>query len=225
MEKKVVAVVPVRKGSQRVISKNTRPFAETSLLELKLKVLDKVNGINKIIVNTDCDKSIQIAESFGAGVHIREPYYAGSDVSNDAHWRHIAEVTDTDVLLLAQTTSPMIKVSTYEKAINQFVESDGVFDSINSVSLEKKFLWLDGKPLNYQIDKTPKSQDLPDIVSLNFAITIIKKKLMSKKGNVVGYNPKFLMLNKIESVDIDDELDFEFAEFLYKKLGMDWILG
>ena len=40
--------------------------------------------------------------------------------------------------------------------------------SINSVSAEKKFLWENGIPINYKSSQTPKSQDLPEIVSLNF---------------------------------------------------------
>lgn len=226
MSKKIItAVVPVRKGSQRVISKNTRPFAGTTLLDLKLSVLKKVKEIDKIIVNTDCEISMEIANKYNVLIHEREDYYASSNVTNDIHWKHIAEVTDTDILIMAQTTSPLIKVSTYEKSIREYMNNLNRFDSINSVSQEKKFLWLDGKPLNYNIDKTPKSQDLPDIVSLNFAITIINKALMFKRGNVVGENPKFLLLDKIESVDIDDMIDFEFAEFLYTKLGLDFLLN
>ena len=220
----ITAVVPVRKGSQRVLSKNTRKFANTTLLDLKLQVLKKVKGIDRIIVNTDCEISMEIAKKHNIEIYVREDYYASSNVTNDIHWNHIAEVTDTDILLMAQTTSPLIKVSTYEAAIKDYIDSLNIFDSINSVSHEKKFLWLDGKPLNYNIEKTPKSQDLPEIVSLNFAITIIDKSLMYKKGNVVGEHPKFLLLDKIESIDIDDMIDFEFAEFLYKKLGYDWLI-
>ena len=54
-------------------------------------------------------------------------------------------------------------------ALNTFINSDSN-DSLNSVSVEKKFLWKDMKPINYDINATPKSQDLPNIVSLNFAI-------------------------------------------------------
>lgn len=221
--KRIVAVVPVRKGSQRVLSKNTRPFANSNLLELKLKVLKQVKGIDEIIVNTDCDISIEIAKKHSVSVHQRVECFASSSVTNDVHWRHIAEVTNADVILMAQTTSPMIKVSTYEKALKEF-ENKNVH-SINSVTPEKKFLWLDGKPINYDLVKTPKSQDLPDINSLNFAITIIDKKRMFETGNVVSDKPKFVVLDKVESIDIDDQLDFDFAEYVYQSLGFDWLLN
>ena len=61
LENNIIAMVPVRAGSTRVPNKNIRKFADTNLLELKLKVLKKVNGINQIIVSTDCDIAAEIA--------------------------------------------------------------------------------------------------------------------------------------------------------------------
>jgi len=220
--KKVTAVVPTRKSSQRIKSKNTRAFSDTNLLELKLKVLKKVKNIDNIIVNTDCPESIKIAKEYGVSIHTRDEYYASSNVTNNVHWRHIAETTDSDIILLAQTTSPLIKIKTYEDAIENFLMPDNKFDSINSVSIEKKFLWKDNKPINYQYSMTPKSQDLPDIFSLNFAITIIKKDDMLNYENVVGHNPHFVPLDDIEALDVDDMIHFEFAEFMYEKLGFKW---
>ena len=42
---------------------------------------------------------------------------------------------------------------------------------------------------------------------------------MSLIKNVVTKNPTFVVLDEIEGVDIYTELDFEFAEYLYKKLN------
>ena len=81
------------------------------------------------------------------------------------------------------------------------------------------------KPINYKINQTPKSQDLPNIVSLNFAITIIKKQIMIKRKNVIGFNPSFFELDKVESLDIDDLIDFNIAELMYQKLGIKWLLS
>ena len=59
---KVTAVVAVRKGSQRVPNKNIKPFGDTTLLDLKLQTLLKVSNIDEIIVNSDCDKMIEIGK-------------------------------------------------------------------------------------------------------------------------------------------------------------------
>ena len=220
----IIAMVPVRAGSTRVPNKNTRKFANTSLLELKLKVLKNVSGITQIIVSTDCDIAAEIAHKQNIKVQRRSKYYAGSDVTNDQHWLHIAKTTPGDIVFLAQVTSPLLRVSSIQKALNTFSNSVSN-DSLNSVSVEKKFLWKDMNPINYDINVTPKSQDLPNIVSLNFAITIIHKQAMIKRKNVIGYRPSFFELDKVEALDIDDLVDFKIAELMYQELGNKWLMN
>lgn len=80
-------------------------------------------------------------------------------------------------------------------------------------------MWLDGKPLNYNIKNSPNSQDLPDIYQITYGVCIISKKDMIKYGNIVTNNPTFKILDEIESTDIDTEFDFMVAETIYKKLN------
>ena len=40
---------------------------------------------------------------------------------------------------------------------------------------------------------------------------------MIKNRNAIGERPFFIKLGEEEAFDIDTELEFEFAEFLYKK--------
>ena len=40
---------------------------------------------------------------------------------------------------------------------------------------------------------------------------------MVKYKNIVGKNPKFIILNKFESIDVNDRIDFELAKLIYKK--------
>jgi CMP-N,N'-diacetyllegionaminic acid synthase len=221
----LVAVIPVRAGSERVPSKNTRPFHDTTLLDLKLTVMKQVRDISGIIVNTDCPQCMEIARRQQVQVQTRDARFAASNVTNDQHWCHLAEVTECDYLMMAQVTSPLIRRSTLQAAVDAWRSPTRDFDSLNSVSEERKFLWRDGKPLNYDADRTPKSQDLPKIVSLNFAITIIEREVMHSRGNVVGHHPEFLDLSRIEALDIDDSLDFGIAEHLYREKGLKWLLS
>ncbi len=57
---KITAVIPIRSGSQRVKDKNLRPFADTCLMELKIKTLLQVPEIDEIIVNTNSEEAIDI---------------------------------------------------------------------------------------------------------------------------------------------------------------------
>ena len=224
MNNKVVAMVPVRAGSIRVKDKNTRPFAGTSLLELKLSLLKRLKGLDQIVVSTNCPQAAKVAQNADVVLQWRDEYYAGSNITNDLHWQHIAKTTPGDIVFLAQVTSPMIKVSTMQAALDLWPKLSK-HDSINSVSSEKKFLWQDGAPINYDVDTTPKSQNLPNIVSLNFAVTIISSSLMMSRMNVVGNSPKFYDLNKIEALDVDDTFDFNFAELVFQKYGYNWLIN
>ena len=223
MTNSVIAMVPVRAGSTRVPNKNIRPFGDTNLITLKLKVLKKIVGITQIVVSTDCKISAEIAHKEDVKVQWRNDYYAGSEITNDLHWLHIAETTPGDIVFFAHVTNPLLRVASMQAALNSFLTLDK-HDSVNSVSAVKHFLWRDGKPINYDVDVTPKSQDLPDIVSLNFAINIIERQNMIKRKNLVGYMPKFFELDKVEALDVDDFVDFKIAELMYRDLGFDWLM-
>ena len=68
---KTTAVIPVRKGSQRVRDKNLRPFAGTTLLENKIQTLLKVPEIDEIVVNTNSEAAIELVELEYAGTKVR----------------------------------------------------------------------------------------------------------------------------------------------------------
>ena len=52
--KKLSAIVPVRAGSQRVINKNIKKFADSNLIDIKLSELKKVSKIDEIILIFGC---------------------------------------------------------------------------------------------------------------------------------------------------------------------------
>ena len=211
---KVTAVVAVRKGSQRVPNKNIKPFGDTTLLDLKLQTLLKVSNIDEIIVNSDCDEMIEIGKSYGVKTKKREEYFASSEASNSEFHGHIGKTTDTDYIFLAPVCSPFISSEKHEEAINKFMNSE--CDSLTSTSLVKGHLWLVGKPINYDLDNVPNSQDLPDIEMINYGITIVDKNTMKIKSRVIGDNPDFIILNEYEGVDINTHFEFQTAEIIYK---------
>ena len=96
----ITAVVAVRKGSQRVPNKNIRPFGNSNLLQMKLDILKQVDSIDEIVVNSDCDKMLDIGRENGVGVHRREKYFASSNATNSEFHGHIGEVTKKSMSLL-----------------------------------------------------------------------------------------------------------------------------
>lgn len=218
MLKNITAVIPVKKNSQRVINKNLRLFNKKNLLIHKIEKLKQIKYIDRIIINTDSEEAIKIAEDLSVAFWRRKEYYASSSCSNSEFWSHIADTTDSEYIMFTNCTSPLVKIDTYNNIFKKFEEIKNINDSLNTVTEEKNFLYLENKAINFDPRKAPNSQDLPNIVKLNFAVNILPKKLMLTKKSVIGDNPYFFKLDQIEGFDIDTFYDFEFAEYLHKKL-------
>lgn len=214
----ITAVIPVRKGSQRVKNKNLRAFNKKNLLIYKIEKLKSVKHIDKIIVNTDSEQAINIAKELKVDFWKRDSYFASSKCSNSEFWSYIAKTTCSDYIMFTNCTSPLVKIETYNKVLEKFKKNKNKIDSLNTVTEERNFLYLNNKAINFNPKKTPNSQNLPDIVKLNFAINILSTKLMFLKKSVIGNKPYFFKLDQVEGFDIDSPLDFEFAEYLHKKL-------
>lgn len=213
---KITAVIPVRVGSQRVKNKNLKSFGDTSLLALKIDNLLKVERISQIIVNTDSDEAIELAKAKGVSFHRREDYYASSECTNSEFLEHLGIVTQTDLFAYCPCTTPFILPSTIDNSISKFLNSDSN-DCLATVSTVKEFLWLDGNPINYERDKQPNSQNLPNIYALNFGLNLISRNDLIKYKNIVGQRPLFTVTDEIEGLDIDTPLDFFIAEQIYSK--------
>ena len=212
--KKITAVIPVRQGSQRVKNKNFKEFAGKSLLEHKIDIVKKL-PVDNIIVNTDSEYAISIANKNNINYHKREPYYASSECTNSEYHEYLAQVTDAENILITQVTAPLISLDTYIEAIDIFNNVN--CNSLMSIKKIKEYLWYKDKPINYTLDYAPNSQDLPDYFAPTFGVIIVNREAMLKSKNFICDKPYFYELSEDENIDIDTELDFEFAEFLYKK--------
>ena len=224
---KITAVIPVRKGSQRVKDKNLRPFAGTTLLDNKIQMLLKVPEIDEIVVNTNSEAAIELVELDYQGTKVRaqrrEEFYASSQCSGSEFFKHLGEVTDTDLFIYTLCTSPFVKPETVSLCIKTYLKNlkENDYDCVSTVSSVKEFLWLDGKAMNYDPQNAPNSQNLPDVVALNFGTTIISRENLIKYHNIIGKKPDFVITSDIEAIDIDTPLDFYIAEQMYIKLKVE----
>ena len=212
--KKLTAVIPVRQGSQRVKNKNFRSFAGKSLLEHKIEVVKQL-PVDDIIINTDSENAIEIAQQYGINYFRREPYYASSECTNSEYHEYLAKVTEAENILIAQVTAPLIKLETFMEGIDLYFNSNS--NSLMSVKDVKEFIWYKDKPVNYSLDYAPNSQDLPDYFAPTFGLIVVNREAMLKSRNFICDNPYFYKVSQTESIDIDTKLDFEFAEFLFKQ--------
>ena len=210
----LVAVIPVRQGSQRVVNKNFKSFAGKSLLEHKIEMLKKLN-LDDIIVNTDSVNAIEIAKKHNISYKKRDPYFASSECTNSEYHEYLAKATDSKNILVAQVTAPLIKKETFIEGIDLFFSNK--CDSLMSIKIIKEFLWHEDRPINYSLDFAPNSQDLPKYFHPTFGLVIVKREAMLRDRNFICGTPFFYEISQNESVDIDTQEDFDYAEYLYIK--------
>jgi len=210
-EKKVTAVIPVKKTSTRCENKNIRTFSDSSLLKLKINTLKKVKNLDNIIVSSDDDSILKLAENMNIGIHKRDSKFCTNDNPGE-FFANLAECINTDIFMHVPCTTPFISSDEYEFAINFYLNND--YDSVNCATKFKEFLWSNKKPMNYDYDNPVASQDLPSFDILNFGFNIIEKSIVIKNKNVVGRNPYFIYKDSITGYDIDDQADFTIAELL-----------
>lgn len=213
----IKALVAVRSGSQRVKNKNIRPFAGSTLLDLKLEQLKRIEMLDGIIVNSNDDTMLEIARNHGCEAVKREEFYASNSVSMSDVYRNMAQHVDADDIAYINVTNPLLRDQTICDAIEAWYNINYKYDSLNSAHLIKEFMFKDNLPINYDLRNQPRSQDLPDIYALNFAINIISREAMIEGKNVVGCKPFIYGIDEIEATDIDTQIDFDFAEFVYMR--------
>lgn len=213
---KIKALVAVRSGSKRVPNKNIRSFAGSNLLEIKIEQLKRIENLDGIIVNSNDDIMLKIAYRHGCEVVKRDNFFASDTVSMSEVYKNMAENFDGDVVAYMNVTNPLLKDKTIYNAI-EIYKKKREFTSVNSAHLIKEFLFKNNLPINYDLRHQPRSQDLPNIYALNFAINIISRTDMIEGKNVVGYEPFIFPIDEVEATDIDNEIDFEFAEYMYLK--------
>lgn len=211
------AVFPVRAGSKRVINKNIRPFAGTTLLELKVRQLLQTPDIATVFVSSESPEMLELAEKAGAVPLPRDPEFATDSVPMTDVYAHIASQMPEGAILFTHATNPLCGTESFVRCIETYRNLPAEFDSLTTVSEIKDFLYLDGKALNFDPACKPRSQDLPDILKLTHAVSILPRSLMIACKNLMGHRPYFVRQSDTEAIDIDNELDFRVAEFVFNQ--------
>ena len=223
--KKISCFLPCRKGSERVLKKNIKPFASYSfgLVEVKLKQLLQVKSIDEIFLTTNDDEILDYAVGLCESritLHKRSEELSSSQTSTDMLIGHALDLIDEGHILWTHVTSPFLNAGLYEEIINRYkqVLSNG-YDSLMTTTELYSFLWKNGKPLNYDrtIEKWPRTQTLEAIHEVNSGAFLASVDIYKNLNDRVGSNPFLYPLNKLNSHDIDWPEDFIVAECMAEK--------
>jgi len=218
--KRVVALVPMKGESERVPGKNMRPFAGRPLFAHVLRALAGVSAIDEIAVDTDSEAlaSMVVSELPAARIIERPKHLIGHTVPMNDIICYDLEQTEGDLYLQTHSTNPLLRSETIERALKAMAANMGDCDSLFSVTpVHARFWTRDGTPINHDPSVLLRTQDLEPIYEENSNIYVFPRTTPGETGRRIGARPMIFPMDRAEALDIDEELDFEIAEFMFQK--------
>lgn len=217
--------LPCRAGSQRVPRKNVRPFGDFpgGLLEIKLRQLARVEGIDRVLLSTDDEEVIEIARQWdfpGLEIDRRDPRLASSATSTDELIVYAGSMVPEGHLLWTHVTSPFLSADLYSEIIRGYHDclKEG-YDSLMTVNELKAFLWNEEGPVNYdrRVEKWPRTQTLEPLYHINSGVFLAPAAIYHQEGDRIGRKPKLWPISEKEAFDIDWMENFEMGSLMQKQ--------
>ena len=197
---KTVAFVPIRLNSKRVVGKNLKMLGNKPLLCYILDTLVKVERIDEVYVYCSNEEIIKYLPQ-GVKFLKRPEFLDRDETLGKEIYEEFTKSVDADVYVLAHTTSPFMKVTTVENALNKILDED--YDSAFSAEKIQTFAWFNGKTLNYDLKEIPRTQTIEPVYVETSAFFMFKRDVWKVNKQRIGFKPYFAIVDKIEGVDID----------------------
>ncbi len=219
---KTIAIIPARGGSKRLPNKNILLLGGIPLIAHSILYAQQ-NGdiIDEIYVSTDDEAIKKIALYYGAQVIDRPEQLSGDLEPTLTAVQHALEtISDAvDTVILLQPTNPLRPENLLKEAFERYSKSDA--DSLFTVTRNHQKLGQIAnhcfEPYNYTIGQ--RSQDLEPLYFENGLLYISNAKLIIE-GELFSKNSIPYEVNHIfAGIDIDTQDDFDYAEYLFKKVS------
>lgn len=219
---KTIFFIPIRKGSKGIPNKNLNILGEKPLVCWVIDTLLALDKWNEIWIATDSEYAQELlTDRYGDAVHI---YHRSPDSATDTspvivvvnEFIASRSLSDETNFILVQATSPFTDVADFAKLIEHMNDDD--FDSYISCCRVKKFCWSeDGKPLNYLLSNKPMRQNYSGILMETGAFYASSVRAIKQSGMLLSGKIKIIETGEGTMIDIDDERDWQLAEFFIKK--------
>ena len=146
MKDSIAFFLPTRKGSERVINKNTRPFAgiEDGLIGNKISQLVQCKLVDEILISTNDESCIDVAKKFkDPRIHIieRPSYLCTSKTNLQDLISYVPTITRANHILWGHVTTPIANSRDYDNGIGVYLENlKKGYDSLIGVKELHNFL-------------------------------------------------------------------------------------
>ena len=200
---KTIAFVPIKLNNERLKNKNTlllrgKPlcfFVFEKLLEAGLETYvycsqeEIMNFIPKEV--KFLKRNIDLDQNNTKGLEI---------------YKRFSQQITSESYLLAHATSPFVKTKTIQIAVSALESFDSAFTALKF----QTFGWFNNKPLNYESNDIPRTQDIQPIYIETSSIYAFKQEVLNN-NNRIGSNPYIIEVDPIEAIDIDVLKDYQMA--------------
>lgn len=176
---------------------------------------------DQLVIDTDSEELARLArERYGAWVRIvaRPPELCGDFVPmNDVLAHDIAAVGAGSDFLQTHSTNPFLKAETLAGAVAMYQtgKSEGRLDSVFSVNaLQSRLYDKHLRPMNHDPARLVRTQDLDVVYEENSNFYLFSDASFRRTRHRIGSQPGVFVMNRnsVESLDIDDISDWQFAE-------------
>lgn len=223
---KNVAFVFARGGSKGIPNKNISIFCGKPLIQWTIELALKCNKIDKLVVSTDSLEIANVAKSFGADVPFLRPAELSDDLSPEiSAWKHsINFLNDNNIFfdnfISLPCTSPLRNIQDIEGALELFnSENPDMLISVKDPSSNPYFNMI--KIVDNRCKKIFDSsntfynrQSAPEVWDIATVIYIAKPQYILESKDFLSGDIIPFYIPKQRAIDIDDQYDFKFAEFL-----------
>ena len=219
--KKINIVIPVKKTSERVKNKNFRKFYNNkSLFHLLISKLRKSQLVKNIFISSNKTSIEKEVNSMGCKFIYRKDKYCNNIIPWSDMIYHTVKslpIDSNDDLAWCHTTTPLFDnydnaFKTYFKKIKSKNDGLVIVSTLNEFVVNEK-----KKPVNYSWGPWHQySQNLEKLYTITGTMFASKKINFLNNRYVISKNPHFYQISRYESLDIDDNYDFELAKLLIK---------
>ncbi|MGR6979844.1 cytidylyltransferase domain-containing protein [Testudinibacter sp. P27/CKL/0425] len=223
---KKIAIIPARSGSKGLPNKNVLLLDGKPLIAYSIEAALKSKVFEKIIITTDSLEYKDAIAHYPVDVIIRSPELSSDTASSYVVIKDTLERNlgiEYDYFMLLQPTSPLRTEHHILESIEKFEKNSDRFDFLVSMVEGGKPSTL-FRPLDeneslkaYNIDYSNYSRQQYREYHPNGAIYIAKTNKYLEQKHFYGENSIAYLMNKKESIDIDDELDFDYLYFILQQ--------
>lgn len=216
---KIIALLPARCGSKGIPFKNIYPICGQPMIAYGIKAL-RNSIVDDIFVSTDCEQIADVSKFYGAKIIFRPPEFCTDQSPTIDCVKHTIShlgLSDQDIIVLVQPTSPMITPMDITNGIDTF--NLGSFDAVISMTENHNILWEQYENHLIPIEHDPcnrlRRQDMNKTYYENGAYYIFKVSNITQHDCLYGYGDVgYIEIPKSRSFQIDDYEDIKIVESL-----------